>query len=361
MIIIENDLNLNIEILKNLPQNYNTSKLLLLDIETTGFSSDHNQIYLIGCIFFKDNKAKLIQWLCEKVADEYELLFCFSKFLKDFKYVLHYNGSSFDMPFIKKRLNLFQIKSSIENIQEIDLYSMLRPIQKYLNLENLKLKTIEKYFGFIRNDIFDGKDLINIYFDFIKEQSDNLKKILLLHNKEDLLSLYKCQNAFNYINFFSQARKKLIPINELNFQINDSSIEVSIPYSSNIELHIKIPPYKLHINFNNIVLCIPIISDTLNFFFSDYYNYFYLPMENKVIHKSVARFVDKNYKIKASKENCYIKKRGNFIPLYKNHNTNLKTFQYSIKDSYQYVELTDEFLRNKVIISEIFLITLSDL
>lgn len=355
MITIENDLNLNIEILENLPKDYEISNLLLLDIETTGFLSEHNQIYLIGCIFFKENKAKLIQWLCEKESDEYELLFCFSKLIKDFKYILYYNGSSFDIPFIKKRLSLFQIKSSIESIYEIDLYSKLRPIQKYLDIENLKLISVEKMFGFLRKDSYNGGELITIYKNFIKEYSSTLKSILLLHNEEDLTGLFECIRAFKYINFFNKAKSKQILIEQLDYYLHENYVKVSFPYNSGFELIIKKPPYNIHIMNNYIHLSIPIVFDTLKFFYPDYHNYIYLPKENKVIHKSIAKYVDKYYKSKATKENCYIKKRGKFIPLLKTHKTKLHNFQYGLKDLYYYVELTDELLKNQEFLHEILI------
>ncbi|MFR5733797.1 MAG: ribonuclease H-like domain-containing protein [Clostridium sp.] len=38
--------------------------LLFFDIETTGFSGDRCQLYLIGCTYYKDNTWNLIQWFC---------------------------------------------------------------------------------------------------------------------------------------------------------------------------------------------------------------------------------------------------------------------------------------------------------
>ena len=36
---------------------------LLLDIETTGLSAEHNAVYLIGCIYHQTDGWNLIQWM----------------------------------------------------------------------------------------------------------------------------------------------------------------------------------------------------------------------------------------------------------------------------------------------------------
>ena len=51
----------------------------------------------------------------------------------------------------------------------------------------------------------------------------------------------------------------------------------------------------------------------LKFFYKDYKNYFYLPNEDMAIHKSMATFIDKDKKIKATKDNCYTKITDTFI------------------------------------------------
>ena len=45
-------------------------ELLFFDIETTGFSGDRFQLYLIGCTYYKDNTWNLIQWFADTKAAE---------------------------------------------------------------------------------------------------------------------------------------------------------------------------------------------------------------------------------------------------------------------------------------------------
>ena len=56
--------------------------LLFFDIETTGFSGETSQLYLIGCTYFDGFGWKLIQWFADTRQAEKELLDAFFEFLK---------------------------------------------------------------------------------------------------------------------------------------------------------------------------------------------------------------------------------------------------------------------------------------
>ena len=42
-------------------------ELLFFDIETTGFSGDYSQLYLIGCTYYKEGGWHLIQWFADNL------------------------------------------------------------------------------------------------------------------------------------------------------------------------------------------------------------------------------------------------------------------------------------------------------
>lgn len=56
------------------------------------------------------------------------------------------------------------------------------------------------------------------------------------------------------------------------------------------------------------------IRDTLKYFYPDYQNYYYLPEEDMVIHKSIADSVDPSYRKKATKTPVIQKKQESFFP-----------------------------------------------
>ena len=53
-------------------------------------------------------------------------------------------------------------------------------------MPNIKKKTIESFLQIIRTDTYDGGQLISVYHEYIKSQSESLKNLLLHHNFQDL-------------------------------------------------------------------------------------------------------------------------------------------------------------------------------
>ena len=89
-------------------------------------------------------------------------------------------------------------------------------------------------------------------------------------------------------------------------------------------------------------LRIHLFEGTLKFFFDHPEDYYYLPAEDMAIHKSVATYVDKDFRKKATANNCYTKKT---LSLFHNTKTLITPFfKESSKDKLTYFELTREFL-----------------
>ena len=64
----------------------------------------------------------------------------------------------------------------------------------------------------------------------------------------------------------------------------------------------------------DIHLYLPIYSGELKHFYKKYRNYYYLPQEDRAIHKSVAAFVDRGHRTRATAATCYQKASGLFLP-----------------------------------------------
>ena len=88
----------------------------------------------------------------------------------------------------------------------------------------------------------------------------------------------------------------------------------------------------------------PIYTEELKFFFDNYKEYYYLPAEDMAVHKSVASYVDKDYREPAKKENCYLRKRGYFISQIDEGILSGYKRTYAEKESF--IELTDSFLQD---------------
>jgi len=184
MQIIEKDIYREI----NYAKYFNDNKVCFIDIETTGLSRNYNSIYLIGILHFTGikNKWNLTQLFAESIKEEKDVLLYFIKLIKDYDKIVTYNGESFDIPFINQRLQNLDLSYVISNDKSLDLYRKVKDNRYYLNIENLKLKSLEKYLGLYREDIYSGKDCIQFYLDYVKTNDITLKEKVLQHNYDDL-------------------------------------------------------------------------------------------------------------------------------------------------------------------------------
>ncbi len=147
--------------------------ILAVDIETTGLTAEKDQIYLIGCGYWEEDCWKLIQWFDDTGDGEADILTSFLLFTKKFTTLLHYNGRQFDLPFLARRIvwNGLQAVPGAENfpseMKSLDLYRYVKPFQKLLSLPDCRQQTIEQFLGTGRTECRNGKELIQVYQDYI--------------------------------------------------------------------------------------------------------------------------------------------------------------------------------------------------
>lgn len=168
---------------------FNSQNICFIDIETTGLSKQYNSIYLIG-ILYPDNKNNnhwiLKQLFAEKIDEEKIVLLNLVQLMSSYDMILTYNGETFDLPFINERLKRYNIEYEFHNSLSMDLYKEVKSYRHLLNIENLKLKTLERYLGLYRDDIYTGKDCIQFYYDYLKTKDKELMARILQHNYDDL-------------------------------------------------------------------------------------------------------------------------------------------------------------------------------
>ena len=78
-------------------------KLLFFDIETTGFSAAGSSLYLIGAASVTGGTWHLTQWFADRADGEVEVLQAFFSRLSSFDTLVHFNGDTFDIPYLEKR------------------------------------------------------------------------------------------------------------------------------------------------------------------------------------------------------------------------------------------------------------------
>ena len=328
------------------------SHVVFFDIETTGFSGQSSLIYLIGCIYCKDNSWQLRQWFLDDVNTEKEMLLSFFDFIGSYTWLIHFNGAVFDIPFIEKRLARHRISRSFTFFESLDLYKEIKPYKKLLGLEGLKQKNLEQFLGIQRKDIFTGGELIEVYYEYIDTHREELLACLLLHNADDLRGMLSILPLHGLVLLlqgqFEVTECQLIEsASEICFTL---ACELTLPDALDIQLEHA----RLSSADNMVSMHVPVVQDTLKYFYADYKDYYYLPAEDTAVHKSVAAYVDRAYRKAATQATCYTKRYSKYLPLKDKLFTDT-AFYHEYKDKVCYMELTEEFFAKKELQKEYLL------
>lgn len=350
-------MNISREIIENFSIKYPLGNLapldqvLFLDIETTGFTARHSYIYMIGCAYYQNSKWNIIQWLAQNYEEEPLLLDAFFEFIKPYKFLVHYNGNNFDLPFIAQKCIQYSLPHTLEPYDGIDLYKRIAPYRFFLKLPNCKQRTIESYLGIDRKDIFSGGELIGMYHEYVKENTEDKENALFLHNSDDLKGMLSTLPILAYWDIFNSPLKaKKVQANSYKDSYGNRRKEILMTLTLPNELPKPITAYANNCYFKadktEAMLKIPLYEEEMKYFYSNYKDYYYLPDEDMAMHKSVASFVDSEHRIQAQASTCYTRKFSNYLPqwelLFEPY------FKRDYKSKEHFFELTDEMKRDRV-------------
>ena len=343
------------DMLPYLEQIADPSEVLLVDIETTGLRAQENTIYLIGCLYYREDTWNLIQWLDTTGLEEKEVLSSFILFAGGCSALIHYNGDRFDLPFIRKRIAFHGLSDVTADMTSIDLFKMIKPFRGVLGLTEYKQTSMEELLGIEREETAAGKELIRIYHQFIANPSPALVRKLTAHDREELtglvqllpltvydrlhkaqLNVYRAQT--NYYDDYNGDRKEEL---FLFFRLPEA---VPAPlYASASHCYVKLEEDKG-------VIKIPLYTESMKYFYANYKDYYYLPEEDMAIHRYLAVHVDKDHRIRCTPQTCYTRKSGTFLPQWSLFRTPF--FKRAYDDEELFFEFTDECKRDRSFLSD---------
>lgn len=324
---------------------YPPEEVLLFDIETTGFSPENTLLYMIGICFFQEDHWHYRMLFNDDGRSEYQLLDTFLELLQNYSTLIHFNGDGFDLPYLIEKCgqyrNLNLPLSGTEQLTKrnsVDLYKCIRTYKKGLGLSNLKLTTIEAAMQLSRNDTYSGGELISVYRDFLKEQDPFREQLLFQHNYEDILAMIPLLQFLH----FQGVREHAWDL--LNITRTEGQIQLVLHLHYSLPLRYIISNSYCDFNGyeNQAVITIPVRKEEMKYFLPDWKEYYYLPLEDTVIHKSIASYVDTAYKEKTKKENCFLKKEDFFFPYpCTSSMTEIRLYQRSYKDKLSFAALSE--------------------
>ena len=181
-------------------------KPCIFDIETTGLSAHRgNKIILTACLIPDSKGVTITQFLAENPYEEDRVIMATMNFLKDesVDYLITYNGASFDIPFMKQRLATKNLPYVL-NMYEFDLYNFIRSNTGLKSqIGSLSQKNVERHFGISSNrkDVISGRESVKLFAEYAINQDSVIEKIILTHNREDVLQLCHLFNIIGRNNF----------------------------------------------------------------------------------------------------------------------------------------------------------------
>ena len=147
-----------------------------LDIETTGLSRQFADLTVIGIALVKGQVCCIEQLVGQDISAE-KLL----PLLEGVDEIYTYNGSRFDLPFIKAKLGL-DLKSQFKHTDlmyhcwQKDLKGGLKAVENSLGIHR-RLKGV------------DGRIAVWLWWEYVNNHDERALKTLLEYNGEDVLNL----------------------------------------------------------------------------------------------------------------------------------------------------------------------------
>ncbi len=155
-----------------------------LDIETTGLSRRHCDLTVVGVATFRGTEQQVGQVVGDQIRADSVL-----SLLAGVDEVYTYNGSRFDLPFIRAKLDL-DVKTCVRHTDL--MYHCWR--------HDLKggLKVVEARLGIRRQltDV-DGLMAVRLWWDYVNNANTQALRTLLDYNKEDVVNLHALRDKLD--------------------------------------------------------------------------------------------------------------------------------------------------------------------
>ena len=147
-----------------------------IDIETTGLSRRFAELTVIGIALEKDGRCRIVQLLEGDLSDE-KLL----SVLDSVDELYSYNGSRFDLPFIRAKLGVdlnkcFKHTDLMYDCWRCKLKGGLKAVERKLGIDR-RLKEV------------DGYVAVKLWYEYVNNHSQKALATLLEYNREDIINL----------------------------------------------------------------------------------------------------------------------------------------------------------------------------
>lgn len=173
---------------------FSPKETLFLDIEATGL--DHGAgtyAFMIGLGFLRDDAVHVKQLFLPSVGDEPALLEELRELLSQFKYLISFNGKSYDLTVLQSRMIFQRVYTEAEcNLKlqpHLDLLHLARNMYRN-RVPDTRLPTLEtEVLGFQRVDDIPGSLVPACWYQFLRANDARAVVGVFEHNLHDVLSM----------------------------------------------------------------------------------------------------------------------------------------------------------------------------
>jgi len=163
---------------------------LFFDLETLGFLG--HPLFLIGLLRHVPRRRRweVVQLLARDYTEEEAVLEAFAREGRGKLRWVSFNGKSFDLPFLRSRASFYGVRLPEPRLHQ-DLLPLARRVYRGV-LPNCRLQTLEMHlFGRYRLRDLGGAEIPAAYHDFVRTGETEDMARILLHNRDDLISLVR--------------------------------------------------------------------------------------------------------------------------------------------------------------------------
>ena len=288
----------------------------LLTMETTGLSPRNSFVMMAALAFMSDDGWHQKILIAENRREEAALLKALRDMVSGSDPLCFFSYYSFFRKFINERwenITGSQTDFFDHTLTIKDLQQQLKPVRRLLPIKDLSRHSIEDFTGFRRKAPKTGRKIAEIYSEFQQKGDEQLLKDLIAHVTEDILAYFSISSLASYCQLTDG---QLEPDGQCPFEIRDDQLLVRLTVSQAFPVPAAhTDEYRsLELLDRQVRITLPLYSGKLKYYYpgpaSDYY---YLPEEDRAIHKSLGQFVDKAHRRKATKKTCYTTKEGLFL------------------------------------------------
>ena len=164
-------------------------RMVFWDTETTGLGGPGTYVFLVGLGYLEDDAFVVRQHFIRSPDEEAAMLQAIAETLPQWPTMTTFNGVSFDLPLLRARMKVHDIKLDLRDVLHCDLlYGARRLWQR--RLRNCRLQTLEEHIlDFKRQGDVPSAEVPGMYFDYLETGDLASLEGVFHHNVLDIISL----------------------------------------------------------------------------------------------------------------------------------------------------------------------------